>query len=117
MPYLFISFYKNLDTEQNNNMSLNEQFKLLQRRMPLERQSSSLKEFMEICFPSGFRKKYYIACPNFKREKESDNYGFWYLNNVVIRPEHTPKMASVLPDNQNIILIGDIRGREYVFTK
>lgn len=110
MPYLFISFYKNLDTEQNNNMSLNEQFKLLQRRMPLERQSSSLKEFMEICFPSGFRKKYYIACPNFKREKESGKYGFWYLNNVVIRPEHTPKMASVLPDNQNIILIGDIRG-------
>src|SRR5690554_3287893 len=110
MPYLFISFSKNLDKEQNNNMSLNEQFKLLQRRMPLERQSSSLKEFMEICFPSGFRKKYYIACPNFKREKESGKYGFWYLNNVVIRPEHTPKMASVLPDNQNIILIGDIRG-------
>src|SRR5690554_1385061 len=110
MPYLFISFSKNLDKKQNNNMSLNEQFKLLQRRMPLERQSSSLKEFMEICFPSGFRKKYYIACPNFKREKESGKYGFWYLNNVVIRPEHTPKMASVLPDNQNIILIGDIRG-------
>ena len=75
MPYLFISFSKNLDTKQKNNMSLNEQFKLLQRRMPLERQSSSLKEFMEICFPSGFSKKYYITCPNFKREKNKYDSG------------------------------------------
>ncbi len=55
------------------------------------------------------KKKYYISCPNFLREKKQNGDGKpSYLNNVVIRPELTLRMKSILPDNQNVIIIGDI---------
>ena len=114
MAYIFLSFGEHLDKSSHSksefyNLSLNEQFKLLQKRIPLERQSNSLKSFIETCFPSGMEKKYYISCPNFLREKKQTEEGRpTYLNNVVIRPELTLSMRRVLPDNQNIILIGDI---------
>ena len=55
------------------------------------------------------KKKYYISCPNFLREKkQKSERAPLYLNNVVIRPELTPKMKNILPDNQNVIIIGDI---------
>ncbi|HOU68248.1 MAG TPA: AAA domain-containing protein [Paludibacteraceae bacterium] len=54
-------------------------------------------------------KKYYISCPNFLREKEQRESGApSYLRNVVVRPELTLSMRRYLPDNQNIILVGDI---------
>lgn len=114
MSYLFLSFSEHLDRNSNNknefyNLSLNEQFKLLQKRVPLDRQASSLQSFIEACFPSGMSKRYYLSCPNFLREKKqsaSDKPS--YLNNVVIRPELTLSMRRYLPDNQNVILIGDI---------
>lgn len=114
MSYLFLSFSEHLDRNSNNknefyNLSLNEQFKLLQKRVPLDRQVSSLQSFIEACFPSGMSKRYYLSCPNFLREKKqsaSDKPS--YLNNVVIRPELTLSMRRYLPDNQNVILIGDI---------
>lgn len=114
MAYIFLSFSEHLDRNSNNrnefyNLSLNEQFKLLQKRVPLDRQVSSLQSFIEACFPSGMSKRYYLSCPNFLREKKqsaSDKPS--YLNNVVIRPELTLSMRRFLPDNQNIILIGDV---------
>jgi len=91
------------------NLSLNEQFKLLQKRIPLDRQTSSFQSFIEACFPTGMTKKYYISCPNFLREKEQRESGApSYLRNVVVRPELTLSMRRYLPDNQNIILVGDI---------
>ena len=114
MAYIFLSFSEHLNRGANSkndfyNLSLNEQFELLQRRIPLERQVSNFNTFIETCFPTNFNKKYYISCPNFLREKHQvaeDKPSF--LNNVVIRPELTLSMKRVLPDNQNIILIGDI---------
>lgn len=74
MAYIFLSFSKHLDkttTFQNEfyKTSLNDQFAMLQKRIPLNRQVSSFKQFIEICFPSDFKKRYYISCPNFLREK------------------------------------------------
>lgn len=114
MSFIFLSFSEHLDRDSNlkndfYNLSLNEQFKLLQKRIPLERQVNSFQKFIESCFPSGVVKRYYFSCPNFLREKRqaaSDKPSF--LNNVVIRPELTLSMRRFLPDNQNIILIGDI---------
>lgn len=77
MSYLFLSFADHMDRTTNiknefYNLSLNEQFKLLQKRIPLDRQSSSFQSFIEACFPTGMTKRYYISCPNFyvKRNKE-----------------------------------------------
>lgn len=114
MAYIFLSFSEYLDSaspfkNEFYNLSLSEQFMLLQKRIPLERQSSSLRSFIEACFPSNMTKKYYISCPNFLREKiQSEEGRPSYLKNVVIRPELTLSMRRVLPDNQNVILIGDI---------
>ena len=110
--YIFISYAEYLDGAPKNgaefyNTPLNDQYELLKKRMPPNRQIDSFKEFIEVCFPSSFNKKYYLSCPNILRKKdELGNTSF--LKNVVLRPELTPKMKSVLPDNQNIILIGDI---------
>ena len=51
MSYLFLSFADHMDRTTNiknefYNLSLNEQFKLLQKRIPLDRQSSSFKSFI-----------------------------------------------------------------------
>ncbi len=114
MSYLFLSFSEHLTTTSRNksdlyNASLVDQFEVLQRRIPPERRTSSLESFIERCFPSGIRKKYYFSCPNFLREKKQVNDGkAAFLNNVVIRPEFTLSMKQCLPDNQNIILIGDV---------
>lgn len=114
MAYLFLSFCEHLESNSSlksefYNLSLTKQFELLQKRLPLDKQTSSFRSFIETCFPTGLIKKYYISCPNFLREKhQSSNGKTTYLNNVVIRPELTLKMKSFLPDNQNIILIGDI---------
>lgn len=114
MQYIFISFAENLNTGSNSkydlyNLSLLEQFELIERRIPQNRRVSSFGAFIEECFPSNLEKKYYISCPNFLREKNQSKDGnVSYLNNVVLRPELTLSMKKVLPDNQNVILIGDI---------
>ncbi len=114
MPYIFISYSEHLDKGSGSkndfyNLSLNDQFKLIQKRIPLDRQTSSFNNFIEDCFPSGMAKRYYISCPNFLREKYQSAEGKpTFLNNVVLRPELSLNMKRVLPDNQNIILIGDI---------
>lgn len=114
MAYIFISFGEHLDRTANSknefyNLSLNEQYELLKKRIPLERQIGAFRRFIECCFPTGMPKKYFISCPNFLREKkQSGDNKPTYLNNVVIRPELTLSMKNYLPDNQNIILIGDI---------
>ena len=114
MSYLFISFADRLDRDINvkNELfgeSLRSQFKNLQKRIPLRRQSNSFERFIETCFPSGMVKRYYISCPNFLREKRESTSGkTQFLDNVVIRPELTMSMRTYLPDNQNVILIGKI---------
>ncbi len=113
MPYIFLSFSEHLEKTTNfknefYNLSLNEQFNLLEKRLPLEKQAYSFRNFIETCFPTGFDKKYYFSCPNFLREKKEDEGKPSYLRNVVIRPELTPSMMQIIPDNQNVILIGDI---------
>ena len=113
MAYIFLSFSEHLDQTTNfknefYNLSLVKQYELLKKRIPLERQITYFTDFIENCFPSGFEKKYYFSCPNFLRKKVQKEGSPAYLRNVVIRPELTLSMKRFLPDNQNIILIGDI---------
>lgn len=114
MAYLFLSFTDRLNNGSSfkselYNQSLTEQFENIQKRIPLDRQVGSFTSFIEECFPTNMAKKYYLSCPNFLREKESSKSGrVQYLDNVVVRPELSLSMRRVLPDNQNIILIGKI---------
>lgn len=114
MPYIFISYAEHLEQasrrkEEFYNLSLKEQYELLIRRIPENKRAASFQSFINNCFPSGLRKRFYISCPNFLRDKkQSDDNQPSYLNNVVLRPELTLSMRGYLPDNQNIILIGDI---------
>ncbi|UKI49633.1 MAG: hypothetical protein L6U99_13545 [Clostridium sp.] len=80
------------------------------KRIPLERQSSSLRNFIEDCFPSGMKKIIIFFLSKFLKRKKAKikKEKVSYLNNVVIRPELTLSMRRILPDNQNVILIGDI---------
>ena len=114
MKYLFLSFAENLDKDAKNkidfyNISLKKQYELIKKRIPNDKKiEDDFKQFIEICFPTGLQKKYYLSCPNFLREKRRDSKGNLFLNNLVIRPEKTLQMNNYLPNNQNIILIGDI---------
>ncbi len=114
MSYIFLSFSEHLEqTSYSKNdfykLSLKDQYEHLQKRVPLTRRINSFEIFIENCFPTSFKKKYYFSCPNFLREKKQADEGKpSYLNNVVIRPELTSNMKNYLPDNQNVILIGDI---------
>ncbi len=114
MAYLFLSFWEHLEAESKRrsdlySASLIDQFENLQKRIPQDRKIFSFPKFIECCFKSGFPRKYYISCPNFLREiKNSDDGKPTYLNNVVVRPEMSLELKRYLPDNQNIILIGDV---------
>ncbi len=113
MKYLYLSFAEHLENDSKNrdfyNLSLIKQYELLKRRIPDKQRIDDFKVFIERCFPPEFSKTYYLSCPNILREKNEDRYGFLYLNNLVIRPERTAQMRQCLPNNQNIILIGDLK--------
>lgn len=89
--------------------SLEDQYLKLSKRIPSGRRVSFI-EFINTCFPVQLPKRYYISCPNFIREKKqsSSSNTTQFLHNLVIRPELTPSMREVLPDHQNVFLIGDI---------
>ena len=83
MSYIFISFADNLDKDSKSkrdfyNISLEKQYQILQKRIPLMKRIDSFTEFIEYCFPSGVTKKYYLSCPNFLREKRVNSNGSSY---------------------------------------
>ena len=118
MDALFISFTRLMNSENKNwddyyRDSLQDQFKALQLRVPLDRRTNDFQEFFEAMFTSGLRKRYYFSCPNFLRDRPTDASGKTvFLKNVIIKPELTLSMKRYLPDGQNIILIGDIAERQ-----
>ncbi|MGE4321156.1 MAG: AAA domain-containing protein [Acholeplasmataceae bacterium] len=83
-----------------------EQFELINNRLPLNVRFNDLRSFIENAFPTGLPKKYYISCPNYKREVVQGTYAN-FLRNVVIRAEGT-EISRRLPNNMSIILVGDI---------
>ncbi len=114
MAFLFISFTQHLNVRKGPKQDLystplEEQFLNLQKRVPAGKKCAKLQDFIETCFPSGMLKDYSISCPNFLRERRNNGEGKpTFLNNVVIRPKLSLNMRQVLPNGQNVILIGDI---------
>ena len=113
MSVIFLDFYSNLKPAEkkyfNKNIystPLEEQFELINNRFPLDMRFENLKSFIENAFPSGFPKKYYISCPNFKREVIQGKSAS-FLRNVVIRADGK-EIGRRLPNNLSVILVGDI---------
>lgn len=121
MKYLHLSFAERLEEDSRNkrdfyNLSLQKQYEILKRRISDKKRIDNFESFIERCFPPEFEKTYVLSCPNILREKNETNHGFSYLNNLVIRPEKTMQMTQCLPENQNIILIGDLKEGQYIAT-
>lgn len=113
MSYMFLSFSEHLNqpSKQKGDFytsSLNEQYENLLKRIPEKKREKSFNNFIEGLFPTNLLQEYTFSCPNFLRELHENNNGKTYLNNVVIRPPITLRTKKLLPDGQNIILIGDI---------
>jgi superfamily I DNA and/or RNA helicase len=112
MPVIFLDFYSNLEDSnryKNKNMystPLMEQFELINNRLPLNIRFNDMRSFIENAFPSGLTKRYYISCPNYKREIEKTSYAS-FLRNVVIRADGT-ELSKRLPNNMSVIIVGDI---------
>ena len=113
MSVIFLDFYSNLRPAEKKYFSKNiystpleEQFELINNRLPLEMRFENLKAFIENAFPSGLPKKYYISCPNYKREVIQGKSAS-FLRNVVIRADGK-EISRRLPNNLSVILVGDI---------
>ena len=120
MGIIFIDFQKNLTEAKTNkysffSYSLEEQYKSILSRIPIHKNRlTKIQDFIEKCFPTGLKKKYFFTSSNFKREQKEAANGITYLINIVIRPELTAEMRNYLPDKTNVILIGDIQeGEKY----
>ncbi len=112
MSTLLLRFDKNLEEGSKQwsdlfNNSLTEQYAAIAARIPQDRREDSFRDFIGVCFPQ-YENKYYFSFPNFDRQIRKDSKGIQFLNNVVIRPQLNPQMKRILPDGQNVILIGDI---------
>ena len=114
LPVIFLDFYSSLEAKESNNFRnkniystpLMEQYELINNRLPLNMRFSDIRTFIENAFPSGLTKKYYISCPNYKREIVKGTTAS-FLRNVVIRADGT-EISRRLPNNMSVILIGDI---------
>jgi hypothetical protein len=113
VPVIFLDFYSSLEAKENKgycknmyNMPLLGQFELINNRLPLNLRFSDFRTFIENAFPSGLPKKYYISCPNYKREVIKGQTAS-YLRNVVLRADGS-ELSRRLPNNMSVILIGDI---------
>ena len=114
MGIIFLDFYSNLEDSnlyknKNKNIfcsSLVEQFELINNRLPLNLRFSDIRSFIENAFPSGLSKRYYISCPNYKREVVKGTSAS-FLHNVVIRADGS-ELYRRLQTSMNVILVGDI---------
>jgi len=114
LPVIFLDFYSNFETKERSNyknkniysVSLMEQFELINNRLPLNLRFSDFRTFIENAFPSGLNKRYYISCPNYKREVE-ERATVNFLRNVVLRADGS-ELTRKLPNNMSVILMGDI---------
>ena len=76
MAVLFLDFYNNLRSRNGNNKAvekniyntpLEEQFELINSRLPLKVRYNDFRSLIQESFPSGLPKKYYLSCPNYNR--------------------------------------------------
>lgn len=111
--YLFISFVDHLEEKSRNyddffNEPLINQYKRLSMRVSANERIYSFSDFIHKMMPN-LTGTFFVSCPNFIREKDENRTGTTqFLRNVVIRPRIRVTSRKYLPDNQELILIGDV---------
>ena len=116
MAYLYLNFADNLESGSRNqndlyNASLTEQYRVLRQRVN-GNFPEMLVDFIDMFCPA-CTSEYFISLPSFEREIHTVKNKYSgkensYINNMVIRPTGTPYSRGVLPENYELILIGDV---------
>lgn len=126
LKYIYLDFTKNLSEGTKNKRdiyseSLEEQYEKIKRKLNLYGISnvSDLGTFVRCAFPA-IEKQYYISLPSFNRrlERIENNYGqvTEFLNNMVIRPERTGIISTLIPNGLDLILVGDLQFRNNIIS-
>ena len=111
MSYLYLNFLTNLEGGSKNRddfyaTSLNEQYEALRPRLGLYA-PTTLQKFIATAFPIT-EQAYYVSLPGFDRRVKTSSLKKPCVNNIVVRPDNNVALASILPPNYDVILIGDV---------
>lgn len=111
MGYLYLNFMDNLERGSKSwddfyNTSLKEQYEGLKHRLGIYA-ADTFQEFIASAFPS-MDKYYNISLPGFDRRMKVNHRGKQCIYNIVIRPEKDNILSYRLPNNYDIIIIGDV---------
>lgn len=110
MGYLYLNFLENMNQGSKSwddfyTSSLKEQYEVIKRKVGL---NVSLQEFLSYAFPTQTSKNYYISMPSFDRRVKHDRRGKDVIYNIVIRPEKDSYLNNVVPNNYDLMIIGDV---------
>lgn len=111
MSYLYINFLDNLERGSRSwddfyTASLIEQYETLKQRLGYNA-ADTLQEFIASAFPLG-DKYYYISMPGFDRRIKKNYRDRDCIYNIVIRPEKDTLLSYRLPQNYDLIILGDV---------
>ena len=117
VEYLYIDFTQYLKSGSRNRNDvylepLEDQFEKVRRKLVLHGKNdiTDLSKFVSLCFPL-IKSAYYVSLPSFERAIETfSQYGqtFECIYNMVIRPEKSGIVSSVLPKELDVVLVGDL---------
>ncbi len=117
VEYLYIDFTQYLKSGSRNRNDvylepLEDQFEKVRRKLALHGKNdiTDLRKFVSLCFPL-IKSAYYVSLPSFERSIETfTQYGqtFECIYNMVIRPEKSGIVSSVLPKELDVVLVGDL---------
>ena len=110
MGYLYLNFLENMNQGSKSwddfyTSSLKEQYEVIKRKVGL---NVNLQEFLSYAFPTQTSKNYYISMPSFDRRVKHDRRGKDVIYNIVIRPEKDSYLNNVVPNNYDLMIIGDV---------
>lgn len=112
--YLDFSQYLNYGSKNKKDVyqePIEEQFEKIRRKLALygKNNITDLNRFVSICFPM-VKSKYFVSLPSFDRQMETSKYyqGAECIYNMVLRPEKTGIISSVIPEELDLILVGDL---------
>ena len=111
MGYLYLNFLDNLERGSRSwddlyTTSLTEQYEALKPRLGLYA-ANTLQEFIASTFPAT-DKTYYISLPAFDRRVKQNRRGKDCIFNIVIRPGKSGMLSYSVPDQYDLIIIGDV---------
>ncbi|TCT16010.1 superfamily I DNA and/or RNA helicase [Natranaerovirga pectinivora] len=125
VEYLYIDFAQYLKSGSRNRNDvyiepLEEQFEKVHRKLSLHGKNdiTDLRKFVSLCFPS-IKSTYYVSLPSFERSIETfSQFGQTYecIYNMVIRPEKSGIVSSVLPKELDVVLVGDLVFRNNIIS-